>query len=891
MRDESLVFEKSGYLKNVKRKRNVYFLTTDGLQKGQHLYERIKTERLAIKDSSGNIEKIRVDEALKSFNYPLLELVAKIDEQGILDPSLLKPMQTAGSGALAKLVGRKDELAKLRQYLEGASAGKGELVFIQGEAGIGKTRLLEEFLATLSSDDAIMLKGRCLHHEGADPYLPFLEILRSHYKSVEVSTGIKEFDPLSTGFTVMGDPSEELRNLKAEDVAIEHTRMFEAIVHLLLRIPEKKPLILILEDIHWADEGTIHLTNRLARELSSSRILLCCTLRPEEMAPGRGSGPKAFVDLMHRLRYRGLVKILPLSRFTVEEAEELAKSILCCSGISKGFLLRLYDETEGNPLFIQEVLLSIIQSHDSPTVSCDTDLAALESIPIPQTIKGIVDRRINRLSQEARKIIECASVVGNDFNFDVVLKASLLDDEAVMDAFDELSQARLINEDPDIPESFHFNHAKILDVVYAGTSSYRKRALHRKAGEAIESFATESADIYDLARHFTRGGEYEKGLKYSLDAGRKSIELFAMDQAVSYYRMALSNMEELSDDATLKRTKLTVIENLGLPFYLMGKWEDALQNAKDAIRLSQELGDFQQELDSTIYLGEIYEKMSRWEEAISSLKTALSMSEEVKHNREIAKANRGLGRVFWRMGKYEKAVAHYYTSQIYYGKLRETRGLGQTLIELGSLYKERGELEIAEDHYLNSLKHLDGDKDRYDIARAYNNLGVIYSFRDMWAEAVEHYESCCQLAKKVGYIRAYASSCQGIGEVYAKTGRTRDAMSLLNEACAIFEELEDNIGLAYTYMDFGIVYKYLENWDNSEKFFKNSLDILKKLKTPYILGEAYIEYGQMLLARGDTDSAGSMFKRAEKCLMGIESTPVLTRKIEKLRQLENFITT
>ena len=435
------------------------------------------------------------------------------------------------------LVGREKELEQLESLLESAFIGKGGTAFISGEAGCGKTRLSNEFLEIARKKGVAVLAGWCLSN-AAIPYFPFVEAFDSYLPennidSQEVTSqknGLKSW--LIATNQVKGDQKFEATTPQAWK-----DQTFAAVAKDLLNLSNNKPLILFIDDIHWADSVSLALLHYLSRSIDSERILILATFRNEELHSVVEGQPNSLADTLRLMGREDLfteIKLQNLSRF---EVAKIAENML--SGkIQFGFAEKLAVESKGNPLFVVESLRllheqgSLIQESGQWSVSTDT-------IGMPTKVKDIILRRLSVLKSEQRRVLDAASVIGD--KFEPELLGAVLDSDSlrVLEILNEIAHSNSIVCCEE--NLFRFDHAKSRDVLYEEIFPPLRQGYHSRIAETIESKIKISKfqSFDDLAYHYARAGNTEKSIKYALSAGEDALSRYSNLEAVKHFNYVL----------------------------------------------------------------------------------------------------------------------------------------------------------------------------------------------------------------------------------------------------------------------------------------------------------------------------------------------------------------
>jgi DNA-binding SARP family transcriptional activator/tetratricopeptide (TPR) repeat protein len=501
----------------------------------QRFSDRLRAELRALPSKSTR----ELAEALRSGAAPAAsggEVLAR--PEGVLPRPLRFP-------ANRPFVGRKTELARLRELWEGAHGGALAAVFVAGEAGIGKTRLAAEFVDGLQQDEALVLYGRC--DEGlAVPYQPFVEALRP-YASALGSDGLQvQLGALAPQLGRLLPELQMPRETGRGDPESERFALFEAVSVLIEMATRKTPVLLVLDDLHWAAGPTLLLVRHLIRSERPLRALVLGTYRETELDPGDRLG-QLLADLQRdssaqTLSLRGLDEAAITALLEASANHRLDDR-------AAEFVQVLRDQTAGNPFFIRELLAHLVESgaiyRTGQRWTSDLRPAQLE---IPEGLRAVIRHRVARLSKCARHALTVAAVAGPTFSV-ALLEHVLGQDSVVLDALDEAMTAGLLAEAG--PAAYAFAHALVRQALYAELSSARRMRLHRQVGEALEAIADRDANVEALAYHFAQAAAHGHSVEalpvvgvakagvYARLAGERAARQLAYEEAARYFQQAL----------------------------------------------------------------------------------------------------------------------------------------------------------------------------------------------------------------------------------------------------------------------------------------------------------------------------------------------------------------
>ncbi len=457
------------------------------------------------------------------------------------EPSVPLPAMTSTlvDGAF---VGREWCVARLRSRWRESRAGQTRMVLLVGEAGVGKTRLAAQFAEEVHADGAAVLYGRA-DEDALLPHQPFVEALRhllAHGGADFAGDAERERPVLSR---LLPDLAPRVDSPAAPTVVDDETlryRLFEAVVALVNRAGRRWPLLLVLDDLHWADKPTLLLLRHLLRHPQLGNLLVVGTFRHVEV--GRDH---PLVDLLTDLRRERRYDRLTLDGLDESDTHALVADRLG-RDVTPGFVRRLREQTEGNAFFIEETLRALLDC-ELPVEEAATE-QALDRLGVPEGVAEVIARRVRRLSPLGAEVLTAASVVGRDFRLGVVERLVDAAPEQVMSALEEGMAGGLVLEVSERIDVFAFSHALVREVLYHQLTASRRVRLHHRVAEALEQLAAretinpaELAHHFHLARHLAGPGPARR---YALAAGHHATDLLAYEEAVEHFRRALTLFED-----------------------------------------------------------------------------------------------------------------------------------------------------------------------------------------------------------------------------------------------------------------------------------------------------------------------------------------------------------
>lgn len=424
------------------------------------------------------------------------------------------------------LVGREAEFEKLRLRLREAWHQHGRTLLLSGDSGVGKTCLATEALRAAAAAGFITLSGAAYEQEGQLAYQPFIEAIQRYL--------VEHQRPLDE------NPITHFKRLGSGDPQQQQWALFNATAHFLTTLAAQSPVVLLVDDLHAADESSLRLFHFLARQIQSTAVVLLATYRSDVPASPAFS---ALLGSLYRERLSETFPLTPLSSAAVQEL--LAHSL---GGPAHPELVQaVYENTEGNPFFVQEMIRALIRLEQVEQHEGEWRLKPATELTVPDDLAELLRERVRRHEPPVESVLVAAALLGREFGFEVLRHMADLPDPVLLNALDAALESRLLEESP---AGYRFRHPLIRLSLYDSTSRARRAWLHGRAAEAIETVHAKraaglQAHVEALAFHYELSDQRERAIAFLLQAGEKASGVYAFEVAVSYFERALALMDEL----------------------------------------------------------------------------------------------------------------------------------------------------------------------------------------------------------------------------------------------------------------------------------------------------------------------------------------------------------
>jgi predicted ATPase/DNA-binding SARP family transcriptional activator len=760
-------------------------------------------------------------------------------------PSQRSPITLSGQ---TPLVGRVREMSLLRNCWEQAAAGEGCLVLIRGEPGIGKTRLAEEACHHVRQRGRWIITANCYEYEHALPHGPLTDILRGaiaiagdhcvrRLSSWQIAALARLAPELAAHL-----PARSEHVLPTES---EQTRLFNALTSLLLDLARQNSLLLVLEDLQWAHDSTRAWLHHLARHLHDAPLLALATYRPGEADPAR-----TMANMALQLQRQGLAVILRLTRLSQDDLAQWME------GASASLVTEIYRHTEGNPFFILETQRALLEEgqlrlHEGRWL----EVAAREDLPIPDSVRQVIQMRLNRLSPRASRALDVAAVIGRTFDLDVLERAWGQGEEVTLEALDELLRRRLVREgNGPFGKDYTFDHHLVRDVIYERLAPHHCRRLHGRVAEALlELHGRKSTVSAEVAYHYIQAEDWAQAQDHFFQAADQAGRAAADSEALAYYRQALTAYERAFGDRWQPGQRAILERKMGESFFRAGDHTQALDHlhralahlgrpfptAPRAVRreiltlVMRQLGRrlvptrlrrraatpippaVEEEVQTYFVMGWIYALLSHYEPYLLVSLRALHVSERERFARGEALAATALGTAadfipFFRVAGYFHRRAARIAEQ-----LTHPGAIGFVYQGLAYHHYLLGELERALKYAQKSAAAYQDADDHQRWALVTLLMAYIHDYRGGFSWALACARDLVRTGEEVANPWALCAGEEMLGIVQRHLGHLEEATSHLQHAVALASQIPDHMSLAESSGELGKCYLRQGQWQQA----------------------------------------------------------------------------
>lgn len=542
-------------------------------------------------------------------------------------------------------VGREAPLQALLERLDRAAAGDGSLVLVGGDAGIGKSRLIRELKNETAAREIRVIEGRCSSTESSVPYAPLMDALRFRIAKGEGEAAAQMLGPLRAILApIFPQLDSRVTSATGKPGERERERPFDLISAVLERLASEESMLLVLEDVHWADQTSLELLHHLAHRAPSFRMLIVATYRSDDLHSGHPL--RRLLGSLARDRVGEEMRILPLDR---EQTREMLQRMLDADP-DPLFAAAIWRRSEGNPFFVEE-LISVLGA-DGQLKPDATSAQFLEKAPLPSTVSEAVLSRVSAVGPGALETLSAAAVLGRTFDFEDLRSILGMSELELLEILEELVAHQLLREEKvDRRDIYAFPHALMQEALYGSFISRRRRVLHRRAAIALEKRTT-ATRLDELAYHFRLGGDHERAWKYAKLAGDEAVRLRAWDDAAAHYENALASLDEMSDES---ERAAELLERLAGVAWRQSRAAPGRQYAEEALRLRRALGQTEATVRLLRRIAALQTEEGDTEAAGEALDEALQLLEGKSDSSQLGAIYDELGRLSLGRGDLDRA--------------------------------------------------------------------------------------------------------------------------------------------------------------------------------------------------------------------------------------------
>ncbi|RNL62921.1 helix-turn-helix domain-containing protein [Nocardioides marmoriginsengisoli] len=719
-----------------------------------------------------------------------------------------------GAVPSTRLVARDAECSAITGFLAAAAAGETSVVLLAGEPGIGKTRLAQEATVYAAEQGFLVASGRCYEQQSETPFVPLFEAFGALHAAAPTAVGAGVAERWPALVTLLPDqfPAAEQPAWTSPDAA---QLLHRAATGLVREIAEQRPVALLFDDLHWADDATLELLTHLALQTTNDRVLLLGTYRDAEV-----SSEHPVRRLAHALHRERLSRAITVGRLDRDETARLIAQRLPADPVSAELTDLVHRHSDGNPFFTGEILTSLIERGDLAVVDGAWVCRELTAIEAPEHVSEVINQRVARLSPTARGVLEAASVLGTVFDPDDVWIDDLGEDQ-LEESLDAAVDSGLLTVTDD---RYAFDHSLTQQALYAGLSPVRRRRLHRAVGELLAGRppAVRRRRSAEIARHLETGGLPDQAIRFLELAGDVAAGVYSQDEAVRLYSHAVALAEEVGDEAAVAAG----FERLGQVELTTARYDDAVDHLVRAAEGYRRTGQVEPRLRVEGLIAEAQHRRGEGEEAALRLDEVVAELEESTAADDRAPGGAalalGLARVRLSLGQHQLCL--------------------EATDRAAKLARREGSAAVEAD--------------------AYSVAGTVLLFQDRPDDAVSTLERAIALATRAEALTVESGATLALQWTVTMRGDLERARTLGERGLEITRRAGNADMEALHSANFGLTLFYSGDWDQAQVHLEHGMELARAGSPTLFSGIPPVYLGVLRAGQGDADAARASYDEA-----------------------------
>ena len=772
-------------------------------------------------------------------------------------------------GVYSELIGREQEMIELDVLLEKMIKGESSTIFVSGEAGIGKSRLVWELGQKAKVKQVRYMMGRCLFGEKGAPYQPVFEIIRSYFKlkNINDSKGLGCFiEDIMPHLTARRSIIESMLLIRPSQdlLLVNQEQLWDTVAELLKIIARERPVILHFDDVHWADEATLNLLVYVSRVLHDARMLIIGTYRTEELLPKEQGIPHPLQSMLTVMLKDRLASTINLGRLDKSCTKRVIDSVYKNTKFPENFADSVFRETEGNPLFILEALKlmqdeKVIEKSDVGW-KINSDIT---KIKMPRRINDVINVRLRRLNKEEKNILDIAAVEGYTFHSDTICHIMGMPRLRVLRHLQDLETSHLLVHA--LAHEYQFDHGKIQETIYNSLIPELRREYHDLMAKFLIDAHTDNDEYTgEISRHYIAAEKNVQALPYLLKAGGLAHRLYANEKALDYIQQGLDIIRKrsgLGSDTDLQKMEIDLLKKRAEIRQYLAQYDEALDDYIIIEKCARTLNDKHCVVDAMTKQGALFLIKAKYKKAMVLFNDALSLENRLEGNKNEAQILHGIAAVYLYTGQFDDALKYYKKALAKQETINDIKGEVITLLSMSYLYFNIGEFDKMVAVCNKALKICEEADNKEGMANALHMLGSAYYSKGYIRMGIELTEKGLQINRQIGnkpgeckciralgmhhytlgeydmasqcfqkaleinkqvWIKSYFFIYNGIAEVASARGDFKKALAYYQKARDSQKQVAEICYTGYTLNNIAVVYYFLGDYERALDYLEQA---------------------------------------------------------------------
>jgi serine/threonine protein kinase len=770
-----------------------------------------------------------------------------------------------------ELVAREREEAQVGQLLKEIASSGGRVLLLAGEQGVGKSFFLRGVRIKCQLEDILYVDYNCLEDQ-TKAYQPLMEILR------KIRPYLEERDPrLKDKFnqalgSILHKPDDKVFS-PAQEQSSTHQEIMESLVC----VSQIVPMVLVIDNLQWADFQTLRFLLQFGPKIEESRILLAGAFRPEETEEK---------TLLHELidgwPEKAWCRHVKLDRFDYQKTGTFIRSKLKKGRFPEDFYRQLHQNTSGNPFFLTEVLKYLLEKKIIFLKDRGWEVGSekSEEISAPHSIEAVLLKNLERYDEETCSFLNAVAVAGKRFDPELVSRLNLLGEKELSRAFFALTKDQvLIKKESPLKGRVYYEFANqsLQKLIYQRFDEKEKVRLHRRIAESLEERGSNEDEeaVFEIGDHYLRSHQHEKAYQYALLSAEKMAQRFANQEVVEYLGQAIETTSEFKDEQEGKRRKVEALMRRADFLKQIGELNPALRDYK-AI-LGSPKGSTSLKILAEVYndLGDTYRLKHDYKEGLASLQKALQIRQRLGDSLQIANTLHNMGIIYGIDSQYQKALVAYQRALSIYKRLGNKFYIASTLNGMGDLHRICHRHQQAMEFFQESLKIEKELGNKEEIARSLNNIGIVYVELGRYEMAIPNYQESLRLNEEIKNKKEIVYNLVNLGEVYQKAGDLSNALRYSQKAWGLAGDIDFTQAQGHIAKNLGVANFELGEYQRAYEYFKQAREISERIIDKELQIAVLLDFSKFCVILNADAKASSSLEEATRLINAIDDDRAL----------------
>jgi predicted ATPase len=765
-----------------------------------------------------------------------------------------------------KLVAREKEEAQVGQLLKEAVSLGGRVALLAGEQGVGKSFFLRDLRIRSPLEGILYVDSNCLENQ-TKAYQPLIEILHKMKPYLEgCDPSLKE--KFSQSLKLIFEKPQDKINSLHEQQSLIHQEIIES----LTRFSQIFPMVLVMDNLQWADFQTMRFLSDLGGNIEKSKIFLACAFRPEEI---RDETPlKEWIDGSKEKRW---CKYIKLDRFDYQKTVLFIRSKLKRERFPEGFFSYMHQTTSGNPFFLTEVLKYLLEKQIVFLKDCvwEVDSEKLEQTSVPVSIEAVLLKNLERYEDKTLDFLNVVAVIGKKFDSQLVKKLNLFAEKDLSQILFLLvkDQVFLQKESPFRGRPYYeFANQSLQNLLYQRLDEAKRTFWHKKVGELLEQLSSneDEESVFEIAHHYFEAGEPDKAYQYALLSAERMEQRFANPEVLRYLENAIKVASRFSDRQEGSEKQVVALMKKADFCKRVGELNQAEEDYKTILKLVKNSSNLKMLAETYNDLGETYRLKHDYKKGILSLKKAMKIHQKLDDPIELANTLSYMGLLYWTDSQYENALTSFQKALEIDQRMENKSYMASTLNNMGLVHWSLHQYSQALKYFTDSLSlYRDLDNKEW-IARTLNNIGITFFELGEYHQAINYYLESLKLNEKIKNKKEMTLNLENLGDAYRKLGDYQNALKFCQKGLELGLEIDLTGRVGYIFEELGMTYFGLGHYQKAYEYFDQAKTIAKKIEDKELQILVLVNLSKFFAVLNDDQRAEQLIEEATKVIGAID---------------------